>query len=207
MAPKIVDKEKRRKEIVLAALEVFSERGYEATSMSQIAKLAGIGKGTIYEYFESKEEIILNAIRTWAENMEAEVEKQIEGTDDPVGRLRKYAHSSIAAFMRDKRIMRLFIAMLEIMLEDNRPYAQTMCETMQSTSKAIADILLDGVSRGIFRPDVSVDAEKIAVNFVAYLDGIGMYYYALKEHINMKDQIDLYLDNFLSGLRMEDDDA
>ncbi len=42
MSPKIVDKEKRKKEIAQATLEVFAEKGFEATSMSQIAKLAGI---------------------------------------------------------------------------------------------------------------------------------------------------------------------
>jgi AcrR family transcriptional regulator len=207
MPPKIVDKEKRRKEIINATLEVFSERGYEATSMSQIAKLAGIGKGTIYEYFESKEEIILNAIKTWAEGMAGEVEKQLDGIDDPVERLRNFAHSSMEAFMSDKRIMRLFLAMLEIMLDSEKPYPQLIRETMQGVTKAIADILHDGVSRGIFRPDVLADAGKIAVNFMAYLDGIGVYYYMLKDYINMEDQIDLYLDNLLGSLRMESNNA
>ena len=207
MSPKIVDKEKRRKEIINATLEVFSERGYEATSMSQIAKLAGIGKGTIYEYFESKEEIILNAIKTWAEGMEGEVGKQLDGIDDPVERLRKFAHSSMEAFMSDKRIMRLFLAMLEIMLDSEKPYPQLIRETMQGVTKAIADILHEGVSRGIFRPDVLADAEKIAVNFMAYLDGIGVYYYMLKDYISIKDQVDLYLDNLLESLKMENDNA
>ena len=73
MSPKIVDKEKRKKEIIDATLKLFSQKGYEATSMSQIAELAGIGKGTIYEYFESKEELILNAVKSWVEIMESEV--------------------------------------------------------------------------------------------------------------------------------------
>ena len=204
MAPKIVDKEKRKKEIVLATLEVFSEKGYEATSMSQIAKLAGIGKGTIYEYFESKEELILNAVKAWTEGVEAEVGKQIEGIDDPVKRLRKYAHSSMAAFVSDKRIMRLFIAMLETVLKNEKAYPQLIRETMQSVCEAIADTLVDGASRGTFRPDVSANAEKIAVNLMAYLDGIGMYYHVLGDYINLKEQIELYLDDLLEGLRTED---
>jgi len=206
MTPKIVDKEKRKKEIIEATLELFSEKGYEATSMSQIAELAGIGKGTIYEYFESKEELILNAVKAWVELMESEVEKQVREIDDPEERLRKYAHSSMAAFTSDKRIMRLFIAMLEIVVTDEETQTRRdlIHNTMQSVCRIIADIFRDGVSQGIFRPDASVDAEKIALNLLAYLDGIGMYFYVLKGQIDLEDHIDLYLDILLKSLRVEE---
>ena len=42
-----------------AAINLFGERGYESTSVSTLAKAAGIGKGTIYSYFSSKNEILL----------------------------------------------------------------------------------------------------------------------------------------------------
>ncbi|MEA5468956.1 TetR/AcrR family transcriptional regulator [Spirulina sp. 06S082] len=58
--PKIVDKEKKRHEIVEASVQVFKCRGYQGTRIIDIAKEAGIGKGTVYEYFNSKDEIILS---------------------------------------------------------------------------------------------------------------------------------------------------
>ncbi len=207
MSPRVVDKEKRRKEIALATLEIFSEKGFEATSMSQIAKLAGIGKGTIYEYFESKEELILSAIEAWVETVQLEVDKQMEGIDDPVERLRTYAHSATAACAFDKRAIRSFIAMLEIVLKDDEslPQSHLISGTMHDFCEMIADILRDGVSRGVFRPEVSVDADKIAINLMAYLDGIAMYYYMLKDHVDLGDQIDFYLEGFLRSLRAEND--
>ena len=209
MSPKIVDKEKRKKEIALATLEIFAEKGFEATSMSQIAKLAGIGKGTIYEYFESKEKLILSAIKAWVETVQSEVEKRMEGIDDPVERLRMYAHSVIAACAFNKRAIRSFIAMLEIVLKDDesRPQSHLISGTMHGFCEMIAGILRDGVSQGIFLPEVSVDADKIAINLLAYLDGIAMYYYMLKDHIDLGDQIDFYLDGFLKSLRAENGDA
>ena len=209
MSPKIVDKEKRRKEIALATLEIFSEKGFEATSISQVAELAGIGKGTIYEYFGSKEELILSAIKAWVETVQSEVEKRMEGIDDPVERLRMYAHSVIAACAFNKRAIRSFIAMLEIVLKDDesRPQSHLISGTMHGFCEMIAGILRDGVSQGIFLPEVSVDADKIAINLLAYLDGIAMYYYMLKDHIDLGDQIDFYLDGFLKSLRAENGDA
>jgi TetR/AcrR family acrAB operon transcriptional repressor len=56
--PKIVDKKKKMKTISDAALRVFRELGYPNTRMADIAKSAGIGKGTLYEYFIDKGDIL-----------------------------------------------------------------------------------------------------------------------------------------------------
>jgi AcrR family transcriptional regulator len=56
--PKIVDKEEKARAISNAALKVFRELGYPRTRMVDIANEAGIGKGTLYEYFKNKAAII-----------------------------------------------------------------------------------------------------------------------------------------------------
>lgn len=53
--PKIVDKEKMRHDILDAAMRVFAEKGYHAASVSNVAEAAGLAKGTLYIYFESKD--------------------------------------------------------------------------------------------------------------------------------------------------------
>ncbi|MEA3383927.1 MAG: TetR/AcrR family transcriptional regulator [Campylobacterota bacterium] len=57
--PKIVDKSQKRKNIAKSTCSLFIEQGFVNISISQIAKVAGIGKGTIYEYFKNKEDIVL----------------------------------------------------------------------------------------------------------------------------------------------------
>jgi len=53
------DIRKQKKELIMSvALELFAENGYHATSVSQIAKKAGISKGLTYNYFESKKDIL-----------------------------------------------------------------------------------------------------------------------------------------------------
>ncbi|PLX80763.1 MAG: hypothetical protein C0614_07175 [Desulfuromonas sp.] len=52
-------KQLTRKAIVDAAVKLFSEKGFEQTSMEQLARTAGVGKGTIYGYFKTKGEIFL----------------------------------------------------------------------------------------------------------------------------------------------------
>ena len=56
--PKIVDKKKKAEAISDAAIKVFHEHGYNKTRMADIAQAAGIGKGTLYEYFRDKADIL-----------------------------------------------------------------------------------------------------------------------------------------------------
>ncbi|MEO1223989.1 MAG: TetR/AcrR family transcriptional regulator [Pseudomonadota bacterium] len=53
--PKIVNKEERRHDILEAAMGVFADKGYHAASVKDVAEAAGLAKGTIYIYFESKD--------------------------------------------------------------------------------------------------------------------------------------------------------
>ena len=53
----IVDKEKKRSDIACSCMEILLQYGIKNLTISQIAKTAGVGKGTIYEYFENKEDI------------------------------------------------------------------------------------------------------------------------------------------------------
>ncbi len=56
-------KESRPNELVAAALELFVERGYAATRLEDVAARAGVGKGTLYLYFHSKEELFKAVVR------------------------------------------------------------------------------------------------------------------------------------------------
>ena len=55
---KIIDKDEKRGDIALASIALFCEKGIQQTSIDQIAKSAGVAKGTIYLYFKNKEEIV-----------------------------------------------------------------------------------------------------------------------------------------------------
>lgn len=57
--------ESRSEAVLAAALQLFTEHGYEATSVPQIATAAGVGVGTIYRYFPAKEILVNELFRTW----------------------------------------------------------------------------------------------------------------------------------------------
>ena len=62
-----VDKNKKRRDIAIACTELLLEKGIKNLTITEIAKTAGIGKGTVYDYFNNKEEIVFEIIRNFIE--------------------------------------------------------------------------------------------------------------------------------------------
>jgi AcrR family transcriptional regulator len=56
-------KDARPQELLAAALDLFVERGYAATRLDDVAARAGVSKGTLYLYFENKEELFKEVVR------------------------------------------------------------------------------------------------------------------------------------------------
>ena len=81
-----------------AAITLFGERGYESTSISTLAKTAGIGKGTIYSYFSSKNEILL----AFCEEELTFIHKEIKDKLDPNAPL---AEKMLLVFMSEFRFV------------------------------------------------------------------------------------------------------
>src|ERR1700691_3314414 len=69
-------REKSREKILSAALELFANKGYDATSIESIAKKAGISKGLIYNYYDSKKSILLAIFEDAIAQGESMIEKQ-----------------------------------------------------------------------------------------------------------------------------------
>jgi AcrR family transcriptional regulator len=204
MSPKIVEKSQRRQEIALAALEVFAQRGFEATSMSQVAKAAGISKGCIYLYFESKAELTVAAATAWLAGVEKGVAPLIDISLEPLERLRRLLRGSTQAFLSDRRMIMLFVGIVQVALRDREllDRLDIVRKVSAPIRNAICGILRDGVEQGVFRPEVESLAEQIAINLVAFVDGLGMHYIANPGFFDLTAQIDLYLDGLLHSLRV-----
>ena len=85
--PKIVDKQEKTARIGSAAIAVFRKLGYHGTRMVDIAAAAGIGKGTLYEYFRNKEEIFRVEFERYFAAFESGAAAAMTGAESPGGRL------------------------------------------------------------------------------------------------------------------------
>src|SRR5437867_1171916 len=83
--------EERPRQILSAALAVFGERGLAAARLEDIAKRAGLSKGTIYLYFPNKEELFREVIRqTVVSRIEAGERQASEGADSAAAALERF---------------------------------------------------------------------------------------------------------------------
>ena len=101
-------KDSTRERLLESALTVFSERGYEATSVRDILTLAGVTQPTLYHYFDGKLALFLELVRSRYADAQAELERSMERVAGCEARLRAILTSSIAECAADPRVPRLF---------------------------------------------------------------------------------------------------
>lgn len=70
---------KSKANIIQAALKLFSLKGYHATSTNAIAKEAGVSAGLMYNYYSSKEELLVDIVNSFFESLAASVSKEFDG--------------------------------------------------------------------------------------------------------------------------------
>src|SRR5215472_6086736 len=78
---------RRREQILQAAAKLFAEHGYADADTHLLAEKLGVGKGTIYRYFPSKEEVFLAAADRGMRMVCERVDASIEGIEDPLRRI------------------------------------------------------------------------------------------------------------------------
>lgn len=87
LGPRPPRQDNRREHLLDAAAKLFSERGFHATSMRDIAKAVGMLSGSIYYHFESKDEMLLAVYEEGVRRVATAVEQAVAGASEPWARL------------------------------------------------------------------------------------------------------------------------
>lgn len=161
--------EERPRQILDAALEVFGERGLAVSRLDDIAKRAGLSKGTIYLYFPNKEELFREVVRNTVvsniETSEQEISAMGGSASDALTRsLRAYW-----TFLRSAKfapLFRLIHAEIQNFPDLARFYAD---EVVSRRLRLLASIVERGVESGEFRRvDPLAAARMLAAPFVIH---------------------------------------
>jgi TetR/AcrR family fatty acid metabolism transcriptional regulator len=167
----IVDKDRKRREILQAAMRVFARDGYHRAKMEAVAEEAGIGKGTVYEYFKSKTDLFL----VLHDHMLAELKdfytKELEGIQQPAAMLKRFISVAFETFRLWEPF---FLVFFDFWAEGGRGAQQTLLQTRLREAYAVARadvaaIIAAGVQDGSFRCD---NPPLVAASILATLDGL-----------------------------------
>jgi TetR/AcrR family transcriptional regulator, cholesterol catabolism regulator len=118
-----------RQEILRTAARLFQQRGYDATSMNDVAAALKLSKGGLYHHFQSKDEILFEIMNHAMEITQERVLNPVRGIADPEERLRALIrlHIEVVLSPRDREIT--------VMLHENHPLPPTLRKRINSRKK------------------------------------------------------------------------
>lgn len=192
------DRKEKKKELILnAAFKLFLENGYTNTRIIDIANATGIGKGTVYEYFDSKESILLELIHTKLQKESLRFQEVMSEDISCREKLTRFLIFQMEAASTHNLCVtdfkqQFFNDMGKIAVE----IINTVHNAVLSQFEAVYQIIREGIENGEFR---RVDPYAATVCFIG---GIGFYISTLHEKMPM-----LYAKYVLEANEFHDEDS
>ncbi|REK71527.1 TetR/AcrR family transcriptional regulator [Paenibacillus paeoniae] len=163
-------REKRMQHILDSALKVMAVHGFQLTSIQDIAKEAKVSVGTVYHYFESKEEIFSEVLRKGQTNYGRNVAAVAVMEVEPLQKLRVIASTWLAASSTNWAFT---ILMHTARLSKSTPpeLKRAITERFTANLKPVASIMEEGMRQGTI---VEGDSVQLAFYFVSLIQGLTM---------------------------------
>jgi len=189
----------KRPLILRAATEVFAEQGFNSVTVAAIADRAGIGKGTVYEYFSSKDELLFAVFEWMNKGIFDRIHSLIEVGGTTLERLRSLLDLG-AQITREQMEMQAVVldfwsASRGTKVEER--YNQSCLATFRSYRRLLANVIREGQTAGEIRSDV--DPEAVAAMVVAAMDGLGVQIFFDRE-LDPDTTVSGFGDVLLAGL-------
>ncbi|MDM5310464.1 TetR/AcrR family transcriptional regulator [Peribacillus frigoritolerans] len=139
----------RKKLILEAATKSFSLFGYKATTMDQVAKIANVGKGTIYTFYKNKEELFKEIVQRMIEEMKYEAEQSL---DDQLSFFENL-HRAVYRILEFRQEHQLSLKLLQEEREIGTPAVQEMVNEMEEAIVFyIKEKLKIAIDKGYIQP-------------------------------------------------------
>jgi len=192
----------KRPLILRAATEVFAEQGFAAVTVAEIADHAGIGKGTVYEYFSSKEELLFAVFEWMNERIFArfqELSAEAGTTRERLQRMLGIAAEITCEQVEMQAVVLDFWSASRGTNSEER-YNQSCLETFRTYRKLAADVIREGQVAGEL--NTNIDADATAVMLVAAIDGLGVQIFFDRD-LDPKGIVANFGEVVLSGLEVK----
>ncbi len=202
MSPRVVDKKEKKEQIIMAALQMFKKKGFSQTTINDIAGAAGIGKGTVYEYFSNKDDIINEAFHFFMAGMEPDFEEilraQITGKEKMVRLLEGFIEMMNPEAMEMVELM-LFFWSEGLRNRDTKGMLyQGMDKFYVSYREVLADIIIEGMGDGSLRKNLN--PRSVAALIIGALDGVMVQWFLNPKDIDYHDIVRTLSDVLLNSI-------
>ncbi|MEI8264458.1 MAG: TetR/AcrR family transcriptional regulator [Betaproteobacteria bacterium] len=186
--------QRRRKQIVAAAADLFSRKGFEATTVGEIAAAAGISTGLVYHYARSKEDVLFLTLLTVLDSYRRELPAAMAAFKHPVQRLVSAVRAYASIIDR-----RMDATVLAYRATKNLPreHRQEIKNAEMDTNALMESCIREGIRCGQFR---EVDPVIAAYQFVSFAHNWALKQWRFKDHLDLQAYLASGLDVLMRGV-------
>lgn len=163
----------KKSQIIDAATLVFARKGFAGTIMAQVADAAGTGKGTLYEYFKSKEDLFFAVFERVIAEASAHVTSHVNNTNDSAAaRLKKLSADLIQTWMAQLEMYALVMEFwsASATLSGRHMFKAAFKAGYTEFRQQMSALIQEGVARGEFSSDI--DPHKIGAVVIGSWDAL-----------------------------------
>jgi len=194
----IVDKVQKKKDIALSCRELFIEDGINSLTISQIAKIAGVGKGTIYEYFKNKEEIVFELVSLLmtehSEKLLAEIDN-IKCTKNKIKKFSEFFYNIDDYELRE--IYKQFISITLLNPNDE------MIEFQTRSNERYYELFINIIQEGIDRNELIPESIELSKGMFMIAKGMFIISRTTRTIDDLKQELDMFIDNIFKLLEIK----
>lgn len=159
--PDTIDpKQKKRNQIIEAAVKVFAQKGFYLAKVSDVAKAANIADGTIYLYFKNKDDLLISLFEHKMEHILQRFHSHLHKIVDPVEKLYGLIDMFFELIEEDKDLADVFQVELRQSTKFLKDYRN---QKFIDYLSMIASIIREGIEKGFFRSDLNIKVVKIMI--------------------------------------------
>jgi len=164
-------KRNRDEELLDAAVRLFHEKGYPASSMKDVAEAVGVLKGSLYHYISSKEDLLFRILQE-SHQQASEIVDEVSGLPGPaVGRLRAFVERMYLWYLDHSERVGLYFNQQQYLTGDNK---KAMVAQARDLGMAVRRLLTEAKREGSLDP--RLDVKLSAFFLMGALNSIPMWY-------------------------------
>ncbi len=186
----------KRDAILRAAIDVFAGRGFFNAQVADVARAAGVAAGTVYLYFESKDDLLVSIFERSMREGLATGRAAVAHLQDPRERLLRLARAHLARLGHDRNLAIVF----QVELRQSTKFMERLSATLlRDYLGLIREAIADGQREGLFRADVKATAA--AKMLFGALDEMATNWILSRRRYSLEADADAVVDLFVNGAR------
>ena len=188
--------------ILDAAIKIFSEQGFFQSTISQIAREAGVADGTIYLYFKNKDDILVHFFNYKAKQIFDRFREDVDQADNAIDKLRSLVRRHLEEFQRDQNMAVVYQVEIH---QSRRLIEEQIKEMSKMYLNIISEIVERGQEEGSMRKDLYVGLVKRFI--LGAIDEVINTWLHSEVQYDLVSMADPLVDLFIRGIGTADESS